>query len=80
MVFMNISLNHFAGITTGISTSAYWVSSTLINQITPLILAQLGLSGYFYIITGINMFAFILVLLALPETKVGHHYMQDLYK
>ncbi len=70
-------LLYLAGITGGISTSTYWLSTALMNQITPLILVQLGISGYFYIITGINMFAFILVLLALPETKVGHHYMQD---
>ncbi len=59
------------GITTAVGGAMYWVVLTLSNQVTPLILgSSLGLFGLFYIIMGVDVFAFFLVLLALPETKV----------
>ncbi len=61
-----------AAITSAIANCAYWVVLTLSNQVTPLILGSpLGLFGFLYIVTGVNVFAFFLVLLALPETKVS---------
>ena len=57
------------GLTVALSAAGYATFNFVANQLTPLILG-FSLPGFFYILTGINLFAFFFVLLALPELKV----------
>ena len=60
-----------AGATVAISAATFWFSSFVVNQLTPLIVgSSLQLHGYFYIIVGLYMSAFLVIFFLLPETKV----------
>ena len=63
-----------AGVTVGIVTGIYWFSSSISNLLTPLIIGSpLQLHGLFYIVSGLNLFGFLLILFAFPETKVLYY-------
>ena len=60
------------GLNVAISTGLYWVGSTFINQLTPIIIdSVLGVVGYLYILMGFTLVGFFFVLFTLPETKVN---------
>ena len=75
-VSISVTVRHFSlnftasGPIIGFNTGFFWICATVMYQITPLLLRLLGVSGYMYFMTGINLFAFFFVLVALPETKV----------
>lgn len=55
-----------------ITTVVYWLGNTLVAQLSPVLLAspQIRTQGTLYILAGVNITAFLFVLLVLPETKV----------
>lgn len=62
----------FAGIAVSLTSSAFWLGNFIIAQVTPILLASsLQTHGTFLLLVGVHVFAFLFVLLTLPETKVG---------
>lgn len=59
------------GATVALAAASYWFLVTITNQLTPLIVGSIELHGFFYILTGINLFSFFYVLFLMPETKVS---------
>ena len=55
----------------GFNTGFFWTCAFVMTQIIPLLLRLLDVSGYMYLMTGVNFFAFFFILVALPETKVA---------
>ena len=56
----------------GLSSALYYFFSFVMNQLTPLIVgSSLQLHGFFYIVSGFNLFGLFLILFFLPETKVS---------
>ncbi len=59
-----------AAISVSITTSSSWVGNLIGTQIAPLLFeSRLQLFGTFYLLAGINLLAFLFILLTLPETK-----------
>lgn len=66
MTFFSLS-----AISVSLTTSAFWLGSIVVAQVTPVLLASsLQTSGTFYLLVGVQIAGLLLVLLALPETKV----------
>ena len=60
-----------SGTKIALTTATFWLCSFLATQFVPLIInSVLGVTGFFYILIGINVFSFMIPLLGLPETKV----------
>jgi len=66
MTFFSLS-----AISVSLTTSAFWLGGIVVAQVTPVLLASsLQTSGTFYLLVGVQIAGLLLVLLALPETKV----------
>ncbi len=52
-----------------ISIMVMWVADTIVGQLTPMILAQFGAAGTFWVFAGFCSIAFLVVYSLLPETK-----------
>lgn len=52
-----------------ISIMVMWVSDTIVGQLTPMLLAQIGVSGTFWIFSFFCLIAFVFTYKYLPETK-----------
>ena len=54
-----------------ISGGLFWTAAAVSIQFIPIIInSEVGISGYLCMLMGVTVLAFLLVLLALPETKV----------
>lgn len=63
--------NLFLGFKVAVSSGAYFATAALSTQITSIVInSVLGIVGYLYGVIGLTIISFVIVLLALPETKV----------
>ncbi|MHC6592830.1 sugar porter family MFS transporter [Arthrobacter sp. C152] len=60
---------HMRGLGIGVSVFCLWVANALLGLFFPTLVTQLGLTGSFFMLAGLNLIALIFVVKNVPETR-----------